>query len=84
MGAARSAGLAVVEEGSGPVADLRVDDRHDPAAELTRLWGLWRGQKAAYVRRVREPGGDPGVRRTGRPALIPECSGLEKRWNPGR
>jgi uncharacterized Ntn-hydrolase superfamily protein len=58
-GPVRSAGLAVVEDVSWPVTDLRVDDHDDPAAELARLWGLWRKQKADYVRRALSPAAAP-------------------------
>jgi uncharacterized Ntn-hydrolase superfamily protein len=39
-GPVRSAGLAVVEQASWRVTDLRVDDADDPAVELTRLLTL--------------------------------------------
>lgn len=58
-GQVRSAGLAVTEEVPWPVTDLRVDDHDDPLGELERLWGLWRGQKADYLRRALDPAQAP-------------------------
>jgi len=58
-GQVRSAGLAVTEEVPWPVTDLRVDDHDDPLGELERLWGLWRGQKADYLRRALDPARAP-------------------------
>jgi uncharacterized Ntn-hydrolase superfamily protein len=54
-GPVHSAGLAVVEDVSWPVTDLRVDYADDPVAELIELWRLWKPQKNDY--RVR--GVDP-------------------------
>jgi uncharacterized Ntn-hydrolase superfamily protein len=59
QGPVRSAGLAVAEQVSWPVTDLRVDDHEDPGGELGRLWELWRGQKADYLRRALDPAGAP-------------------------
>ena len=54
-GPVHSAGLAVVEDVSWPVTDLRVDYADDPVADLIELWRLWQPQKEDY--RVR--GVDP-------------------------
>lgn len=58
-GPVRSAGLAVVEDASWRVTDLRVDDHDDPAAELTRLLELWLPQKRAYLARALHPDDAP-------------------------
>lgn len=58
-GPVRSAGLAVIEQVSWPVTDLRVDDHNDPVTDLARLWDLWRGQKADYLRRALNPAAAP-------------------------
>lgn len=54
-GPVHSAGIAVVEDVSWPVTDLRVDYAEDPVADLIELWRLWKPQKDDY--RVR--GVDP-------------------------
>lgn len=54
-GPVHSAGLAVVEDVSWPVTDLRVDYADDPVDDLAELWQLWKPQKQDY--RVR--GVDP-------------------------
>jgi len=58
-GPLRSAGLAVVEEVSWRVTDLRVDDHDDPVGELHRLWALWQPQKADYLTRAIAPASAP-------------------------
>ncbi|MET4637275.1 DUF1028 domain-containing protein [Mycetocola sp. 2940] len=58
-GPVRSAGLAVVEDASWRVTDLRVDDSDDPAGELTRLLALWLPQKNDYLVRALRPGNAP-------------------------
>jgi uncharacterized Ntn-hydrolase superfamily protein len=58
-GAVRSAGLAVVENVSWSVTDLRVDDAEDPISELARLLELWLPQKTAYLDRAIQPAGAP-------------------------
>jgi uncharacterized Ntn-hydrolase superfamily protein len=58
-GPVRSAGLAVVENASWRVTDLRVDDSDDPADELTRLLALWLPQKNDYLVRALRPGNAP-------------------------
>jgi uncharacterized Ntn-hydrolase superfamily protein len=58
-GPVRSAGLAVVEDAAWPVTDLRVDDAGDPAAELSRLLGLWLPLKHDYLTRALDPGAAP-------------------------
>ena len=55
QGPVRSAGLAVVEDVSWRVTDLRVDDADDPAAELSRLLALWLPQKRDYLVRAIDP-----------------------------
>lgn len=58
-GPLRSAGLAVVEEASWRVTDLRVDDHDDPVGELRRLLDLWLPQKQAYLTRAIDPDDAP-------------------------
>ena len=59
QGPVRSAGLAVVEDVSWRVTDLRVDDADDPAAELSRLLALWLPQKRDYLVRAIDPTAAP-------------------------
>lgn len=58
-GPVRSAGLAVVEDVSWRVTDLRVDDHDDPVTELERLVRLWLPQKADYRARALDPAAAP-------------------------
>ncbi|MFF2486121.1 DUF1028 domain-containing protein [Microbacterium sp. NPDC058062] len=58
-GPLRSAGLAVVDQASWRVTDLRVDDHDDPIRELRRLVELWMPQKDAYLTRAMSPGAAP-------------------------
>jgi uncharacterized Ntn-hydrolase superfamily protein len=58
-GPVRSAGLAVVEDVSWRVTDLRVDDADDPVAELDRLLGVWLPQKRDYRMRALDPEAAP-------------------------
>jgi len=59
QGPVRSAGLAVVEDVTWRVTDLRVDDADDPAAELSRLLALWLPQKRDYLTRALDPEAAP-------------------------
>lgn len=54
-GPVRSTGLAVVENESWRVTDLRVDDHDAPIDELARLLELWLPQKEAYRTRAIDP-----------------------------
>jgi uncharacterized Ntn-hydrolase superfamily protein len=54
-GPVHSAGLAVVEDVSWPVTDLRVDYADDPVADLIELWRLWQPQKEDYRVRGIDP-----------------------------
>lgn len=54
-GQVHSAGLAVVEDVSWPVTDLRVDYADDPLADLISLWHLWKPQKDDYRIRGIDP-----------------------------
>ena len=55
VGPVRSAGLAVVEDASWRVTDLRIDDHDDPGSELARLLDLWLPQKTDYLTRAINP-----------------------------
>jgi uncharacterized Ntn-hydrolase superfamily protein len=54
-GQVHSAGLAVVEDVSWPVTDLRVDYADDPLADLISLWHVWKPQKDDYRIRGIDP-----------------------------
>jgi uncharacterized Ntn-hydrolase superfamily protein len=54
-GPVHSAGMAVVEDVSWPVTDLRVDFADDPVADLIELWRLWKPQKEDYRVRGIDP-----------------------------
>lgn len=54
-GPVHSAGMAVVEDVSWPVTDLRVDYADDPVADLIELWRLWKPQKDDYRVRGIDP-----------------------------
>ena len=54
-GPVHSAGLAVVEDVSWPVTDLRVDYADDPVADLIELWRVWKPQKDDYRVRGIDP-----------------------------
>jgi uncharacterized Ntn-hydrolase superfamily protein len=54
-GPVHSAGIAVVEDVSWPVTDLRVDYADDPVADLIELWRLWKPQKSDYRVRGLDP-----------------------------
>jgi len=54
-GPVHSAGIAVVEDVSWPVTDLRVDYADDPVADLIELWRVWKPQKEDYRVRGIDP-----------------------------
>lgn len=54
-GPVHSAGIAVVEDVSWPVTDLRIDYADDPVADLIELWQLWKPQKDDYRVRGIDP-----------------------------
>jgi uncharacterized Ntn-hydrolase superfamily protein len=54
-GPIRSAGMAVIQDASWRVTDLRIDDHDDPCGELARLLGLWLPQKTDYLTRAIDP-----------------------------
>lgn len=58
-GPVHSAGLAVVEDVSWPVTDLRVDFSDDPIADLHALWSVWAPQKNDYRVRGVDPTSAP-------------------------
>jgi uncharacterized Ntn-hydrolase superfamily protein len=59
-GPVHSAGMVLVRDVPGPVADLRVDwTDNDPIAELRKLWGIYQPQLDAYVARALNPTGAP-------------------------
>jgi uncharacterized Ntn-hydrolase superfamily protein len=51
-----SAALVVVHRERFPFVDLRVDSHPMPIVELTRLWGEYEPEAAAYVTRASDPG----------------------------
>lgn len=60
-GPVRSAGMAIAEKESWPIADLRVDwTEGDPIAALNDIWQGWRGQMRDYVTRANDPSSAPG------------------------
>lgn len=50
-----SAALLIVYKQAFPYVDLRVDDHHEPIAELDRLWSLYQPEADAYVVRATDP-----------------------------
>jgi uncharacterized Ntn-hydrolase superfamily protein len=58
-GPVKSAGLAVVDNVTWPVVDLRVDWADEPVTALRGLWELWRPQMADYVKRALDPAAAP-------------------------
>jgi uncharacterized Ntn-hydrolase superfamily protein len=58
-GPVMSCGLVAVDRVSWPIADLRVDWREEPIAELRRLWTIWEPQMHDYVTRALDPTSAP-------------------------
>jgi uncharacterized Ntn-hydrolase superfamily protein len=50
-----SAALIVAHQQPFPYVDLRVDDHHDPIAELSRLWSMYEAEADPYVVRAVDP-----------------------------
>jgi uncharacterized Ntn-hydrolase superfamily protein len=51
----RSAALMIAYKQAFSYVDLRVDDHHEPIAELDRLWSLYQPEADAYVVRAIDP-----------------------------
>jgi uncharacterized Ntn-hydrolase superfamily protein len=59
-GPVHSAGLLLVDRGSWPVADLRIDwDESDPIGRLSDLWRIYQPQLESYVTRALDPSAAP-------------------------
>ncbi len=58
-GPVMSCGLVAVDRVSWPIADLRVDWREEPIAELRSLWTVWEPQMNDYVTRALDPTSAP-------------------------
>ncbi|MGE3293619.1 MAG: DUF1028 domain-containing protein [Geminicoccaceae bacterium] len=55
-GTVRAAGLLIAEHEPWPIVDLRVDwSEGAPAAELEKLWHLWRPEMRNYLERALDP-----------------------------
>lgn len=70
----QSAAMVLVTEEDFPDLSLRVDDHADPLAELRRLLGIWRRDRA------------PGLRdapRRGNPSGQVDLDAIEARWRAG-
>lgn len=59
MGPVHSAGLAVADQASWPVVDLRVDWHIEPLTELRMIWNNYRPQRDDYVCRAMQPDQSP-------------------------